>query len=392
MASEASCADIAALERRAATGDAATPQMTLTTIPWLHFDRPDQIARWDALAHWASEPNPFYESWYLIPSLRSLDTEGDVRMLCFEADGQLAGLIPIVRASSYYGYSIPHIRNWVHDNCFCGTPLVAKGLESAFWRALLEWTDNNTRSALFLHLMQMPADGIVHQALADVLAEQARPAATVLHEERAMLASDLDAQRYFDQSLTTKKRKELRRQHRRLGEYGELEVERSTGPEGAIEWAREFLELEARGWKGRAGSALANSSANTDLFEQALEISSRRGRLERLALRLDGRPIAMLANFITPPGAFSFKTAFDEDYARYSPGVLLQGENLKILERGDIDWVDSCATQDHKMIDHIWRERRPVARHSIGIGGFARKTLFRMLAWRETGKFVGTIA
>ena len=77
----------------------------------------------------------------------------------------------------------------------------------------------------------------------------------------------------------------------------------------------------------------------------------------------------MLANFLTAPGAFSYKTAFDEDYARFSPGVLLQRENLALLERDGIDWVDSCAAQDHPMIDHFWRERRVIQRRSIGIAG-----------------------
>ena len=70
--------------------------------------------------------------------------------------------------------------------------------------------------------------------------------------------------------------------------------------------------------------------------------------------------IAMLATFLTPPGAFSYKTAFDERYARFSPGVLLQRENLAILQRDGIAWTDSCAAADHPMIDHIWRERLPL--------------------------------
>ena len=93
----------------------------------------------------------------------------------------------------------------------------------------------------------------------------------------------------------------------------------------------------------------------------------------------------MLATFLCPPGAFSFKTAFDERYARFSPGVLLQRENLELLARPDIVWTDSCAAMDHPMIDHFWRERRTVARHSIAIGGKVRRLVFRTLAARETG-------
>ena len=117
----------------------------------------------------------------------------------------------------------------------------------------------------------------------------------------------------------------------------------------------------------------AQREATEALFRQSLEGAAAHGRLERLSLTLDGRPIAMLANFITAPGAFSYKTAYDEAYARFSPGVLLQCENLLMLDRADIAWTDSCAAQGHPMIDHIWRERRTIGRLSIAIGGAARR-------------------
>src|SRR3546814_17204462 len=75
------------------------------------------------------------------------------------------------------------------------------------------------------------------------------------------------------------------------------------------------------------------------------------------ALDLGGRPLAMLVHFLCPPGGFSIKTAFDEDYARFSPGVLLQQANLDLLGDPRIAWVDSCAASGHPMIESIWRER-----------------------------------
>jgi hypothetical protein len=128
------------------------------------------------------------------------------------------------------------------------------------------------------------------------------------------------------------------------------------------------------------------------MFREALSGASARGRLERLTLSLDGEPIAMLANFVTPPGAFSFKTAFDERYARYSPGVLLQRENLALLDRAGIEWCDSCASADHPMIDHIWRERRQIGRLSIAIGGALRRALFGQLVRAELGRNPAGIA
>jgi CelD/BcsL family acetyltransferase involved in cellulose biosynthesis len=368
---------------RARADAVSSPRVRLEACDWRTLDQA-AIACWDDLAREASEPNPFYESWYLLPSLRLFDPDGEVELLRLEDGDRLVGLLPLRRERRYYGHPLPHWSNWLHANMFLGSPLVARGFETAFWREVFAWCDRNTGAGLFLHLAQVREDGPLAEAFARVLAESRRPAATVMREERAMLDSALTAEAYLEQSLGGKKRKELRRQQRRLGEEGELAVVRTAGAEGIEGWAEEFLALEEAGWKGAAGSALASDFATRILFVEALEGAAQNGRLERLAIRLDGKPLAMLASFVCKPGAFSYKTAFDEDYARFSPGVLLQCENLAVLERPEIGWTDSCAAADHPMIDHIWRERRAIARHNVAIGGAARRLLFRALAARES--------
>ena len=369
-----------------ADSSVAGPCGVVRALSWASMDNPEAILAWDALALCAAEPNPFHESWYLLPALRGLDPGQSVRLLRFEADGDLAGLLPVRLEKRYYRYPIPQLCGWMHGNCFLGTPLVAAGLERPFWRALLAWADANAGLGLFLHLTQIPLEGPLHDALQDVLAEQGRMAALVHREERAMLASDQSAQAYFEASLSGKKRKELRRQHNRLSELGELTFERRRDEEHLARWCEDFLALEHSGWKGLAGSALACHEATKDLFREALFGASARGKLERLTISLDDEPIAMLASFITPPGAFSYKTAFDERFARYSPGVLLQRENLALLDDASVAWCDSCAAADHPMIDHIWRERRAVGRWSIAIGGKLRRGLFGALARAELGR------
>ncbi|WP_231958760.1 GNAT family N-acetyltransferase [Altererythrobacter sp. B11] len=368
------------------------PALALMAEDWRRFDSAAERTQWDALAQWAAEPNPFHESWYLLPALRALDTTGEVKLLCLTADGQLAGLLPVKRQSRYYGHRLPHWANWIHDNAFLGTPLVAPGFEGIFWRQVLAWCDARAGCATFLHLSQLPTEGPLHRALAAACASRKRPAASVWQEERAMLASPLSPEEYLEQALSGKKRKELRRQHRRLAEEGDLTVERTASAAGLHGWAREFLELERAGWKGTAGSALACAPQTRDLFLSALAGAARHGRLERLAIRLNGRPLAMLVNFLCPPGAFSYKTAFDEGFARFSPGVLLQRENLALLAQPGIAWADSCAAADHPMIDHFWRERRAIARYNVAIGGAVHRMAFRMLAKKETGSFPRGIA
>lgn len=375
---------------RPAVATARLPAFALDAVPWRSLA--ETIAAWDALALCAAEPNPFFESWYLLPALAAFDPQGDIALLRFDAGGELAGLMPVVRPRRYYGRPIPHLASWLHANCFLGAPLVAAGLERPFWRALLAWADSHAGTALFLHLRDLPLSGALHQALTEVLAEQDRDAALVHREERALLASDEPPEAYFEAALSGKKRKELRRQFARLSELGEIRLERSTDAQALDSWIEQFLALELAGWKGLAGSALATQPATAHIFRESLHGAAKRGRLERLTLSLDGAPIAMLATFLAPPGAFSFKTAFDERYARYSPGVLLQRENLAILGRDGIAWSDSCAAADHPMIDHIWRERRAIGRLSIAIGGRLRRSVFALLARVELGRQPAGIA
>jgi CelD/BcsL family acetyltransferase involved in cellulose biosynthesis len=356
------------------------------------FRDPAERLRWDALARGAVEPNPFYESWYLLPSLESLDPEQSVRLLCLEVAGQLVGLLPVARSADYYGRPLPHWHAWVHANIFCALPLVAPGAETIFWRSVLSWADEAGRSALFLHLPQLPLHGPLHAALCDVLAAADRPAKLVHRYERALLQSNLSPEAYFAGSVSPKRRKEYRRQARRLDDQGTVTFERCRDGSGIEAWIEEFLALEHAGWKGQQGSALACRPETSALFRAALREAAERGRLERLTMRVDGRAIAMLATFLAAPGAFSFKTAYDEAFAATSPGVQLQQAFLDILDDDRFAWTDSCAAPGHPMIDHFWRERRTIGRLNVAVGGRVRRALFNLISRFETGASEGALA
>lgn len=364
-------------------GRSDTRAAEFAVVPWRSFaDRNG----WDTLASSPAEPNPFAERWFIEAGLQAFDPSESVEIATLSIGGRLAGILPLARPKRYERLPIPNLRNWLHPNAFCGSPLVAQGCEHAFWRGLLAWADWTCRSALFLHLESIPTSGPIFTALHEVCLLEGRQAVAVQRYERALLQSDLSPEAYFEGSLTAKKRKELRRQFNRLSDEGTVEVLRHKGNEALDTWVENFLALEAAGWKGAEGSALACDPAKAAFFRNALAGAAATGRLDRLAITLDGRPVAMLANFIAPPGAFNFKTAYDEGLARYSPGVLLQRENLSLLARDGIAWTDSCAAPDHPMIDRIWREKREIARVSIAIGGRARRAAASLFFRGETGR------
>ena len=372
---------------QALLGEAAQGTLTFAAAPWAAAKGVVDDQGWDELALSASMPNPFFERWALVPALEQFAADHTVLLAQLFDGDQLVGVMPVSMGRDYYGHPIPHVSTWLHHNAFCGTPLVATGYELAFWAHLISWADRASAMSPFLHLPKLPTDGPVHAALREALSLGARPTAIAECEERALLASELGSEEYYTQSMTRKRRKELRRLHTRLAEQGDLQLVRQRGTAGLAEWIDASLFLEKAGWKGKQGTSLADHSSTTQFFREALTGAAETNRLERLSFTLDGRPIAMLANFVTPPGVFSFKTTFDEDFARYSPGLLLQIDNLALLDTDGINWADSCAAADHPMIERIWREKREIVSVNVALGGSLRKTAMKVLARLETGSF-----
>jgi hypothetical protein len=83
-------------------------------------------------------------------------------------------------------------------------------------------------------------------------------------------------------------------------------------------------------------------------------------RIDRLMQH--GRPLAATITLRSGTTAWLWKIAYQEEVARASPGVQLALDVTEhLLAQPDVLRADSCATADHPMIDHLWRERLALA-------------------------------
>ena len=151
---------------------------------------------------------------------------------------------------------------------------------------------------------------------------------------RAVLRPRADSEAFLAAALPGKSRKEFRRLERRLAESGELRYTAAQSDAEIERWVTEFLSLEAGGWKGARGSAFDCTEGSRSFFSSIAREAARRGRLMMLGLHVGERPVALKCNFLAGQGSFAFKIAYDEAYARYSPGVLLELENIRRLHEG----------------------------------------------------------
>jgi hypothetical protein len=348
----------------------------------------EHLAALDGLAAAAAEPNVFYEPWLLLPAVKAFGAGTDLRFALIHARDQLspdapatlAGFFPLERENRFRGLPVSVLRLWKHRHCFLGTPLVRRGLVGPCLEAFFRWLAADRAGAPLVEMPYLAAGGPCEQAVAELCIR--RGLRTEVHDrfERALLSPAASAEAYLSAALSTGARKELRRQRRRLGELGKLETRLLEREEDVPAWAEQFLDLEAAGWKGHAGGALRHTPGGPEFFRAALAEAYRRGRLLMLGLFLDGRPVALKCSFTAGEGAFAYKIAFDEAFARFSPGVQLELDNVALVhDRPALRWMDSCASANHPMIDRLWTERRAIHTVLASTGRVSGNLLLRLL-------------
>jgi CelD/BcsL family acetyltransferase involved in cellulose biosynthesis len=101
----------------------------------------------------------------------------------------------------------------------------------------------------------------------------------------------------------------LNRQRRRLAEAGRLENRVSSEVREVRAAVAEFIDLEERGWKGRAGSAVAFDPAAAEFMIEAVTALARdrKARVDRLCL--DDRTIAAAITLYSGDYAWFWKIA-----------------------------------------------------------------------------------
>jgi CelD/BcsL family acetyltransferase involved in cellulose biosynthesis len=344
---------------------------------------------WADLAARAVEDNQFFHPDVALPAAACLRT--GVRLAVVRsADGRLIAAAPVT--GDRLGRIAPATRVWSHDYGPLGVPLIDPAATDA---AVAAFVEQIAPAGGSLVIPDLPLGSPIAAAFQRMAMLAGRPVDVVHPYRRAMLrrsAGDLRA------TLAARRRKEFARQMRRLADLGEVVVESVAEPARVRARFEEFLVLEAAGWKGRKHSALVSSEGTLSFARAMVRARAESGHARIDSIRLNRRPIAMLVSFVAGSTAWTWKIAYAEDFARFSPGAQLMLEAPRhLFADGKVERIDSLASADHPMIDHLWPDRlaigtlvigpkpgslRATALHRIGLAAFRAEATARALAHR----------
>lgn len=298
--------------------------------------------QWQELARSALESNPFFEPEFVM-NAAALPGSPDVALLVVHDDVEALLIIPVQRLRSYRRMPVPALSTWNHDYCLLGTPLLTPTESVAVLREAIRFLVSE-RIAPWMVIEGISAEGPTAAALSEALADEGiKPVPLLTHARETV--NSVPGRDVAPHSLSTKTTKALRRQRRRLAAEMGRDITTSDAAlgsdlDGMID---AFLRAEASGWKAVDGGAFLRRPGHADFFRAVCRDFAADGRLQFYVLGATGAPVAFQCNLISQDRVFNFKIAYDDDYRRFSPGLMVDFDGLDDFNNyPELTSMDSC--------------------------------------------------
>jgi len=353
---------------------------------------------WEKLSRNAVEENPYYSPIFMRAALENLEANSDIKALAVYKGQALVGFCPFLIDKWRWLGACPLNRAWINPYSTLTIPLVDHRYPREVVAALLGAMAEHGAYRIFWLFDNFNLDGPVGALFSEFI-KTANLTSEILDEfDRPILEQGATFDQHMLDHVSKKRRKTLKRNRNKLSERGKVELRSfTTGPElkAAVE---DFLTIEAAGWKGQRGTALACNKNSATFARKAFGGSGGKSITRADVLYLDEFPIAVSLSIYTGKTAFTLKCAYDETYRSYSPGLLLELAIIEdFLETRWVECLDSAVTTTGHVIQNLWNSSIRVgdlllcaddSRSFDGFQNFAHLEKLRRLSRRKLKNIV----
>ena len=337
-----------------------------------HFKNID-TSKWGRLLASSIEANPFFCAKIMNSAHDHLCnmTEFDALLVHDGANRDLVGFIPFKRHKP-----VPLLRKSVNNSHLHlyqmhGVPLIDRARAREVIDAFLRLTAAETHAARRWIFPHVPADGPFAKLLAECAANSGYETLCIKRYERPVLVRDpAGFAAHVDRVIGKKRKKDIDRNFRRLKEIGTVAFERTADPDQVKSRLDDFLRLEAKGWKGRKGTAFLSNHSDARFARAAFAGGGEGIEVSIDSLLVNDVPVACSLNLKVGETIFTPKCTYDEDLRKYSPGLLLEYLVIEEFYRDDeVRYMDSVVTVNDHVISDFWNETQAMGTLVLGPKG-----------------------
>ncbi len=160
----------------------------------------------------------------------------------------------------------------------------------------------------------------------------------------------------FEQSLSSRRKSDMRRARRRAEKLGEVTLRIHDVAETDVEpLLEEVFRVEAANWKGRNGSSLLHRRDLARFYTVYGHKAARKGTLRVGTMTIANKVVGVLLGLREAKRFWVFKIGYDEAYARCSPGVLLMHGAIEYAFREQLKSFEFLGWDAQWM--HVWTDK-----------------------------------
>ena len=305
----------------------------------------DNLAdEWRTLCSQAADDQPFYRPEWIRAHLSAFVPGAKVLLITARLERRLCLLLPMVEEKHMFsGLPVRRLRSPVNAHAGRFDAVRTLGPEgdaaiSATWDFLKElgcWD--------LLEFPYTPAVSTIDRLMAKA-GESGFRTVQVPDKPNPYVPVPADPELLNQMPLNSRLRTKLRQARRELGKRGSLNFFRvDLDDRGALDG---FYQLEASGWKGQQGSAIACSMRTRQFYDEIAKWAARFGYFSLYMLELNGQLLAAHFSLTSANRCYSPKVAYNETFKQFAPGHLIMGEILRDCAQRGIQGFDITGSND----------------------------------------------
>jgi CelD/BcsL family acetyltransferase involved in cellulose biosynthesis len=249
-----------------------------------------------------------------------------------------------------------------HYYAFLSSPVVDPAFADEVIPAFFAAIEHSVELPNVVSLKQFDAEYPSHASMLKVFSQRGIEPLMLSETSRPFVT------REFGVKKSGSTRKKLRQDWNRLSSLGTVDVVNSRDPKDVEQAFETFLAMEKASWKGEQGTALLSDSNDAVFVRRLLHNLAARRDASVALLRVDGAIVAAQVLMYGGSTAYTWKTAYDAKFSKYSPGTLLVDRVTEELFAGaEIQAINSCAAEDSFM-GQLWAGRRAMVDMLFDIG------------------------
>jgi hypothetical protein len=329
----------------------------------------DFIDHWRALGKDASSPNVYLMPEFMLPAIRHLEADKSPRFGVVWNDDQteMLALVSVNVVGPSLGFPYWRLSGVKSKHSYQSGILVRAGHEAEAIECAFEHLINDRWRALRFN--ELCEDSTCFRQMHRVAERFGLRWCPDLRYERASVSLNNGAK--WNKHISRSRRKKLRTARNKLGRLGDVRIRISFGSEISDDTIDRFLYLESLGWKAK--SALISSATGEAFSHEMLRACREQEYLWICELQLDDTVIASTANFHVNGQGFAFKTGMDPEFAKFSPGFLVELGFLEAAEKDQFPFFQiESGSQAGSYIEALWPERTAMTSGHFVCGSLAQ--------------------